>query len=329
MVLVEFLVFFVGLKYWEQGIFHVGDFVFIQAYVLTTFSNVWNFSRYLKSLFENMAEANEMTEVLLEPHEIKDASEAKKLEVTRGRVEFQDVSYSYNNKNSIYKGFDLNIEPGEKIAIIGPSGGGKSTFVKLLLRFYDLNSGKILVDGQDISKVTQKSLHENIALVPQEPILFHRSVMENIRYAKPGASDEEVYKAAKLANAHEFISQFPKGYDTYVGERGVKLSGGERQRVAIARAILRNAPILLLDEATSSLDSESEKLIQDALKNLIKEKTTIVIAHRLSTVMQMNRIIVLENGKITEQGKHAELLKLKEGTYQRLWSIQAGGFSQS
>jgi ATP-binding cassette subfamily B protein len=329
MVLVEFLVFFVGLKYWEQGIFHVGDFVFIQAYVLTTFSNVWNFSRYLKSFYENMADANEMTEVLLEPHEIKDIPGAKKLEVAKGRVVFQNVSYSYNNKNSIYKEFNLDIQPGEKIAIIGPSGGGKSTFVKLLLRFYDLNSGEILVDGQDISKVTQKSLHENIALVPQEPILFHRSVMENIRYAKPGASDEEVYRAAKLANAHEFISNFPKGYDTYVGERGVKLSGGERQRVAIARAILRNAPILLLDEATSSLDSESEKLIQDALKNLIKDKTTIVIAHRLSTVMQMDRIIVLENGKITEQGKHAELLKLEKGTYQRLWNIQAGGFSRS
>jgi len=329
MILVEFLVFYVGIHYWQQGIFHIGDFVFIQAYVLTTFNNVWGFSRYFKSFYENMADANEMTEVLLEPHEITDAKDAKPLIVTSGQIEFRNVSYAYNEKNTIYSDFDLEIKAGEKVAVIGPSGGGKSTFIKLLLRFYDLKSGEILIDGQDISKVTQKSLRENIALVPQEPILFHRSVMENIRYAKPKASDEEVRSAAKLANADEFISNFPKGYDTYVGERGVKLSGGERQRVAIARAILRNAPILLLDEATSSLDSESEKLIQDALKKLIKDKTTIVIAHRLSTVMQMDRIIVLENGKIAEQGKHAELLKLEEGTYQRLWNIQAGGFSQS
>jgi ATP-binding cassette subfamily B protein len=329
MVLVEFLIFYVGLRYWQQGIFHVGDFVFIQAYVLTTFNNVWGFSRYLKSFYENMADANEMTEILLEPYDVKDIKGAKDLAVSKAEVEFQNITYAYNQKNSIFKDFSVKIEPAEKVAVIGPSGGGKSTFVKLLLRFYDLKSGKILIDGQNISQVTQKSLRENIALVPQEPILFHRSVMENIRYAKPDASDEEVYRAAKLANADEFISGFPEGYQTLVGERGIKLSGGERQRVAIARAILKNAPILLLDEATSSLDSESEKLIQDALKNLIKDKTTIVIAHRLSTVMQMDRIIVLENGKITEQGKHKELLRLEKGTYQRLWNIQAGGFSQS
>jgi ATP-binding cassette subfamily B protein len=327
MVIVEFAVFYVGLHYWRQGLFHVGDFVFIQAYVLTTFNNVWNFSRYLKSFYENMADANEMTEVLLEPHEIKDLPGAKELKVDKGLIEFEDVSYAYNNKRRIYNNFNFKIAAGEKVAVIGPSGGGKSTFIKLLLRFYDLKSGEILIDGQDISKVTQNSLRGNIALVPQEPILFHRSVIENIRYAKPEASDEEVYQAAKLAHAHEFILQLSDGYNTFVGERGIKLSGGERQRVAIARAILKNAPILLLDEATSSLDSESEKLIQDALKNLIQGKTTIVIAHRLSTVMQMDRIIVLEDGKITEQGKHAELLKLEQGTYQRLWNIQAGGFT--
>ena len=193
----------------------------------------------------------------------------------------------------------------------------------------DIQGGKILIDGQNIAAVTQESLRANISLVPQEPILFHRSLMENIRYGRPGATDGEVTEAAKLAHADEFIIKFPQGYHTFVGERGVKLSGGERQRVAIARAILKNAAVLVLDEATSSLDSESEHYIQDALKNLMKNKTVIVIAHRLSTIMQMDRIIVLDNGKIIEQGKHEELVKIEEGTYQKLWQIQAGGFTAS
>jgi ATP-binding cassette subfamily B protein len=219
------------------------------------------------------------------------------------------------------------IKPREKIALIGPSGGGKSTIVKLLLRFYDLTSGQILVDKQNLAKVTQNSLREQIAFVPQDPILFHRSLLENIRYGNPLATDEAVIQASKLAHAHEFITGFRQGYQTLVGERGVKLSGGERQRVAIARAILKNAPILVLDEATSSLDSESEMYIQDALKTLMQNKTVIVIAHRLSTIMQMNRIIVIDNGQIIESGKHKELLKLKDGVYQKLWQIQAGGFT--
>jgi ABC-type multidrug transport system fused ATPase/permease subunit len=274
-----------------------------------------------------VADANEMTEILHTPHEIQDAPGALKLKVAKGQIEMKDVTFSYETNAPVFKKFNLLISAGQRAAIIGPSGGGKSTIVKLLLRFVDIQGGEILIDGQNISKVTQESLRANIALVPQEPILFHRSLMENIRYGKAGAGDKEVIAAAKLAHADEFISKFKEGYKTYVGERGVKLSGGERQRVAIARAILKNAPILVLDEATSSLDSESEHFIQDALKNLMKGKTVIVIAHRLSTIMQMDRIIVLENGVITESGKHEELLKAREGTYQRLWHIQAGGFS--
>jgi ATP-binding cassette subfamily B protein len=328
MILIEFFAFTYALKFWRMGQFNLGDFVFLQSYVLMTFNNVWNFSRYLKRFYESMADANEMTEILLEKHEVEDKKNAKQLQVKKGSIDFKKVAYSYNTNVTIYDDFNLIIPAGEKIAIIGPSGGGKSTFVKLLLRFYNLDSGKILIDGQDISAVTQDSLRSNIALVPQDPILFHRSIIDNIRYAKIDATDEEVIEAARLAHCHEFITKFPLAYQTFVGERGVKLSGGERQRVAIARAILKNAPILILDEATSSLDSESERLIQDALKNLMHRKTAIVIAHRLSTVMQMDRIVVIENGKVIEEGKHKELLKLSEGTYQKLWNIQAGGFTK-
>ena len=211
------------------------------------------------------------------------------------------------------------------MALIGPSGAGKSTFVRLLLRLYDIHSGEILIDGQNISKVTQNSLRDNISLVPQDPVLFHRTLMENIRYGKPLATDEQVIRAARLAHCDEFIEQLPKKYDTYVGERGIKLSGGERQRVAIARAILKNAPILVLDEATSSLDSHSEMLIQDALDTLMKGETTVVIAHRLSTIRKMDRIIVFENGKIIEEGSHEALIEKTGGLYAKLWSLQAGG----
>jgi ATP-binding cassette subfamily B protein len=268
-----------------------------------------------------------MTEILLKPHEITDSKSAKPLAVNQGEIKFNNLSFSYIKGVEVLKNFNLTIKPKEKMALIGPSGGGKSTIVKLLLRFYDLTSGQILIDKQNLAKVTQDSLREQIAFVPQEPILFHRSLIDNIRYGNNRATDEEVIRASKLAHAHEFITGFRQGYQTLVGERGIKLSGGERQRVAIARAILKNAPILVLDEATSSLDSESEMYIQDALKNLMKNKTVIVIAHRLSTILQVDRIVVVENGQISEMGKHKELLKLKDGVYQKLWQIQAGGFS--
>jgi ATP-binding cassette, subfamily B, bacterial len=327
MVVLEFLVMYAAVRLWQRGALTIGDFALIQAYLIQIFGRLWDFGRYIRRIYERLADAEEMTRILTTPHEVQDASGAGELRVPAGRIEFVDASFHYNPKTPILKHFDLDIKPGERVAFIGPSGGGKSTIIKVLFRFLDIQKGKILIDGQDIAKVTQDSLHKYLALVPQDPILFHRSLFENIRYAKPHATREHVMKAAKLAHCHEFISSFPEGYDTFVGERGVKLSGGERQRVAIARAILKNAPILVLDEATSSLDSESELFIQDALKTLMQGKTTIVIAHRLSTIMSMDRIIVIENGKIIEQGKHEELVKAKEGTYQKLWEIQAGGFA--
>jgi ATP-binding cassette subfamily B protein len=220
----------------------------------------------------------------------------------------------------------LNIPAGQKIAVVGYSGAGKTTFVRLLMRLFNLTSGKIMIDGIDINNISQENLREKISFVPQDPVLFHRTLMENIRYGKRDATNEEVLNAAHLAHCDDFIGALPNGYETYVGERGVKLSGGERQRVAIARAILKNSPILILDEATSSLDSQSELLIQDALHKLIQNKTTIVIAHRLSTIREMDRIIVLQKGKIIEDGVHEELANKKDGLYKKLWDLQAGGF---
>ncbi|EKD93937.1 MAG: ABC transporter related protein [uncultured bacterium] len=236
------------------------------------------------------------------------------------------MSFGYESESGVIQKFSFKLNPSEKVALIGPSGGGKSTLTKLMLRLFDVDKGKILIDGQDISKVTQDSLRGQIALVPQDPILFHRSLEENIRYGRLEASAEEIRAAAHLAHCHEFIEQMPKKYATVVGERGVKLSGGERQRIAIARAILANSKILILDEATSSLDSESEKLIQDALKNLMKNKTTFVIAHRLSTIVSMDRILVLEEGKIVEEGSHRVLIRKKGGLYRKLWELQGGGY---
>jgi ATP-binding cassette subfamily B protein len=260
------------------------------------------------------------------PHDINDIPNAKNLIIKEGKIEFKKVDFNYNETRSILKDFNLTIEPHQRAAIIGASGSGKTTIVKLIFRMHDLTAGKLLIDGQDISKVTQESLWQNISLVPQDPILFHRTLLDNIRYGKPDASDDEVIEAAKAAHCHEFISEQTEGYNTFVGERGIKLSGGERQRIAIARAILRNAPILVLDEATSSLDSESEHLIQDALAKLMENKTVIVIAHRLSTIRQMDRIVVIEKGKIVEDGDHNKLLEFKEGIYHKLWQFQAGGF---
>jgi ATP-binding cassette subfamily B protein len=327
MALLEFGVLYYAYYYWMRGQFSIGDFAFLQAYLMNLFSHVWDFAYYIRSTYESIADANEMTEMLIQPHSIVDNVRAKKLKISKGEINFKDIDFSYSEDKPILDNFNLHIAAGERVALVGQSGGGKSTIVKILFRFMDLNGGQILIDGQDISKVTQDSLREQISLVPQEPLLFHRSLLDNIRYGKPDSTEQEVIKAAKAAHCHEFISGFEQGYETLVGERGVKLSGGERQRVAIARAILRNAPILVLDEATSSLDSESESLIQDALKTLMKGKTTIVIAHRLSTIREMDRIVVIEGGKIIEQGKHDELVKAQQGIYQKLWNIQVGGFA--
>lgn len=328
MITLEFVIVYVAVaKLWPTGGITVGDIALLQAYLIRIFEQLWNTGKNIRVIYESLADANEMTEMLTLAHEVKDVPDAETLGVKKGQIEFKSVSFKYHKGNAVLRDFNLAIAPGERIALIGPSGGGKSTIAKLLFRFHDIDGGKVLIDGQDISGITQDSLRSALSLVPQDPILFHRTLAENIRYAKPDASDEEITKAAKLAHAHEFISSFPDGYNSLVGERGIKLSGGERQRVAIARAILKDAPILVLDEATSSLDSESERYIQDALKKLMQGRTTIVIAHRLSTIMQMDRIVVIEDGKITEEGKHKELLKAKKGTYQKLWEIQAGGFA--
>ena len=326
MIGLEFLMFYIGIRLWQEGRFSVGDFVIIQMYLITLFRNIWHFGRMIRHLYEFLADAEEMTEIFETPHEIVDAPRAQKLMVTRGEIVLNGVRFGYEKGKNVFPEISLKIKAQEKVALIGPSGSGKSSFVKLLFRFFDLKKGQIFIDGQNIKLVTQESLREHISLVPQEPILFHRSLFENIRYGNRDVSDEAVYHAARLAHAHEFIIKFSKGYETLVGERGIKLSGGERQRIAIARAILKNAPILVLDEATSSLDSESESAIQDALKTLMEGRTVIVIAHRLSTIMKMDRIIVMRDGGIEEEGTHAELLKKDGSLYRRLWKLQAQGF---
>ncbi len=323
---IEFVVFFFAIQYWQQGLITVGVFVLLQSYLINLISQLWGVTRTVRDIYQGYADAKEMVEILLLPHEIKDLPLAKELLVNRGEIEFKDLSFSFNETRKVLENINLTIKPGERVALVGPSGAGKTTFVKLLLRLYSPTSGRILIDDHDIKNVTQNSLRKNISMVPQDPILFHRTLAENISYGKTDASQDEIKKAVELAHCDEFIKNLPYGLQTYVGERGVKLSGGERQRVAIARAILKNAPILVLDEATSSLDSHSEMLIQDALNTLMQGKTTIVIAHRLSTIQKMDRIIIIDNGKIIEEGSHNDLLQKSDSLYRKLWTLQAGGF---
>ena len=325
MIVINIALLYGAMYFWQRGELTIGDFVLIQTYLIGTFEMLHNVSIQLRRFYDSVADVEEMVAILEEPHEIQDVPSALPLSVSRGAIDFKAVGFHFHEERSILDHLDLSIRPGEKVALVGPSGAGKSTITKLLLRLYDVSDGAIEIDGQNIAEVTQDSLREAIGFVPQEPVLFHRSLMENIRYGKRDATDEEVISAAKKAHCHEFIAGLRDGYDTFVGERGVKLSGGERQRVAIARAILKDAPILVLDEATSSLDSESESLIQDSLKTLMQGKTVLVIAHRLSTIMHMDRIVVLQDGAIVADGTHMELLA-HGGLYQKLWSIQAGGF---
>ncbi len=325
-ITIEFIIFWLALGDWRLGLITLPIMVLLQSYLIRLIENLWSFGGIVRAFYESFANALEMVAILDKPYEILDEPKeiAKNI---KGEVIFHNVTYIYKNNNTkVLDNFSLTIPVGQKIAVVGSSGAGKTTFVRLLMRLFDLPLGEITIDGIDIKNITQKNLREQIAYVPQDPVLFHRTLLENIRYGKRDASDEEVFKAAHLAHCDEFIDSLPYGYETYVGERGVKLSGGERQRVAIARAILKNAPILILDEATSSLDSHSEALIQDALQKLIKGKTTIVIAHRLSTIRQMDRIIVIRKGKIIEDGVHDELVKKKNGLYKKLWDLQAGGF---
>ena len=310
----------------DPALLGVGIFAF--SFSITITNRLFNLNSLIRNIEDGLLQASPITEVILKNPEITDKPDAKKLTVKKGVIDFKQVGFQYledGNEQSVFTGLELRIDSGEKIGLVGPSGGGKSTLTRLLLRFEEIISGNIEIDGQNISGVTQDSLREAIAYVPQEPLLFHRRISENIAYGKLNASEKDIKQAAIWAHADEFIKELPMKYDTVVGERGVKLSGGQRQRVAIARAIIKDAPILVLDEATSALDSESEKLIQAALWKLMEGRTAIVIAHRLSTIQKMDRIVVLENGKIVEEGSHKNLLKA-DGTYARLWAHQSGGF---
>lgn len=308
----------------ERNLASIGTVFLCITYTFTVARQLWEMNSIMRNYNRIMGDAHDMTEILALTPQVVDATDTP-MTVTKGNVIFKDVTFAHDGDEQLFDAFNLDIQPGERIGLVGPSGSGKTTLTRLLLRFSDVDSGLISIDQQDITKVTQESLRRAIAYVPQEPMLFHRTLRENIAYGKPGASEEQIIEAARQANTLDFIKKLPDGFDTMVGERGVKLSGGQRQRVAIARAILKDAPILVLDEATSALDSESERLIQEALEKLMKGRTSIVIAHRLSTIAKLDRIVVLENGHITEQGTHQQLLK-QNGTYAKLWTHQSGGF---
>ena len=311
----------------QHNLVSVASVYLIITYTGSVAHELWNMNGIMRSYNRIIGDAHEMVEILKTPTTLADRSD-KKLKIKRGGIVMDNVTFTHDEGqgDTLFHDFSLNIQPGEKIGLVESSGSGKTTLTKLLLRFADIDSGKITIDSQDIAEVAQASLRQQIAYVPQEPLLFHRSVRENIAYSRPDATDAEIEKAAKKAGAYDFIVKLQDGFDTLVGERGVKLSGGQRQRIAIARAILKDAPILVLDEATSALDSESEALIQKSLETLMKNRTSIVIAHRLSTIAKLDRIIVLENGRIVEDGSHDQLLAKKRGVYAKLWARQSGGF---
>jgi ATP-binding cassette subfamily B protein len=323
----QVIIMLICIILFESHLISIAALIFTVTYLSRLTSSLFDITPIIRTIEQALIDAADMTEILAEDIEIKDKKGAPRLVVSGGGIVFDDVTFSYrdNDNDVIINNFSLKVRPGESIGLAGHSGGGKTTLSKLLLRFADIQSGSIKIDGQDISDVSQDSLHRAIAYVPQEAYLFHRSLRDNIAYGRPEATDEEIIDALKRANALEFIEKLPNGLDTIVGERGVKLSGGQRQRIAIARAILKDSAILILDEATSALDSASEKLIQASLSELMKKRTSLVVAHRLSTIAKLDRIIVIDNGSIVEQGTHRELLAMG-GTYATLWSHQSGGF---
>jgi ATP-binding cassette subfamily B multidrug efflux pump len=319
-----------SIALWSESAISVGAVAFTLGLVLRLNAQLDRLMNQLNGLMRNFGVAQNSAELISRPLDLVDSPDARPLLVKRGEIRFDDVSFHYGKPSGVISHLDLTIAPGERIGLVGQSGAGKSTLVNLLLRFYDLQGGRITIDGQDISRVTQESLRANIGVVTQDTALLHRSIRANLRYGRPDASDEQIIAAAAAAEAHGFIVDLAdnrgrRGYDAHVGERGVKLSGGQRQRLAIGRVLLKDAPILVLDEATSALDSEVEAAIQSQLEALMAGKTVIAIAHRLSTIAAMDRLVVLDKGAIVEQGTHAELLRL-DGHYARLWHRQSGGF---
>ncbi len=325
MIIFHIFILYTMINLWKAGEITVGVFVMTYMYIFTIMERIWDLSDGITNFMKGMTDIKEVVDIFETEIEVKDPINPEACRIQDGVIEFNNVYFGYNDEDNVLEKFDLKINKGEKIGIVGHSGSGKSTITKILLRFSDVHNGEITIDGQNIMNITQDDLRKNISYVPQESILFHRSIKENIAYSKDNPTDEEIIQASKFANADAFIDGLPSKYDTLVGERGVKLSGGERQRVAIARAMLKNSPILVLDEATSSLDSISEEYIQESFAKLMEGRTTIVIAHRLSTIQKMDRIIVLDKGKIVEEGTHKELLK-KQGVYADLWNHQVGGF---
>jgi ATP-binding cassette subfamily B protein len=314
-----------ALSLWDSGAISVGDFVMSTGLALLIISDARNLTRRFLEFFEYIGNVANGVQTIVRSHEIIDVPNAQDLQISQGRIEFRQVNFAYQPGNPVFKDLTVRIEPGERVGLVGFSGSGKSSFVNLILRHYEPQSGQILIDGQDINLATQDSLHQQVSLIPQDPSLFHRSLLDNIGYGALDADEQQIRQAASLAHADDFIMAMPEAYQALVGERGVKLSGGQRQRIAIARVLLKDAPILILDEATSSLDSLTEKTIQDNLDRVMGKKTVIAIAHRLSTIAHLDRILVFDQGQIVEDGTHQQLLD-KQGFYYRLWTMQAGGF---